>query len=90
MAEHISKLIGAAGRNESATHSTKSPERISSATGLPIHWTSAILKKLQARYGHRWTAAIDGIEHCVVTEWSRGLAGLTGEQIKRGLYDWRG
>ena len=37
------------------------------------------------RYGHKWVSTIEGIEETAVTEWSQGLAGLTGEQIKFGL-----
>lgn len=33
----------------------------------------------------KWTSAIEGIEDLVVTEWSQGLAGLSGDDIKRGL-----
>lgn len=58
-------------------------------SGLPRRWTLEILTRMQARYGHRWTAHVSGIESAVLDEWSRGLAGLTGEQIARGLADWQ-
>jgi hypothetical protein len=51
-------------------------------------WVSALFKKLQARYGHKWTSAIDGIERTAVAEWSAGLAGITPEQITVGLAAW--
>lgn len=37
---------------------------------------------------HKWTSAIEGIEEVAVKEWSEGLAGMDGEQIKRGLEEW--
>lgn len=49
-----------------------------------------IHKRFQARYLQKWTAAIEGIERTVVREWSHGLAGMTPEQIKRGLDEWCG
>lgn len=57
-------------------------------TGLPSHWITELFKKFQARYGHKWTSAIEGIEETAVKEWSEGLAGLTGDQIKYGLDHW--
>jgi len=51
-------------------------------------WVLAIFKKLQARYLHKWTSAIEGIEEEVMSEWSQVLSGLTGEQVKRGLDSW--
>jgi len=48
----------------------------------------AIFKKLQARYLHKWTSAIEGIEEEAMREWGRVLKGLTGEQIKCGLDNW--
>ena len=53
-------------------------------------WVLAIFKKFQARYLHKWTSAIDGIEAEAMSEWSRVLAGLTGDQIKHGLDTWDG
>lgn len=49
-----------------------------------------MFKKLQARYGHKWTSSIEGIEQIAVTEWAQGLAGITGEQVKTGLELWSG
>jgi hypothetical protein len=57
---------------------------------LPKHWVSALFKKFQARYGHKWMAAIDGIEELAVGEWARELSGLTGEAIRAGLDAWDG
>lgn len=37
---------------------------------------------------HKWTSGLEGIEATAVDEWSRKLAGLSGEEIKRGLDDW--
>lgn len=51
-------------------------------------WTTQLFKKFQARYGHKWVSAIQGIEELAVTEWSEQLAGLTGDQIKHGLDTW--
>lgn len=43
---------------------------------------------MQARYGHKWTSTINGIEELAVREWSEGLTGFTGEEIRRGLEWW--
>lgn len=51
-------------------------------------WVAAIFKKFQARYGHKWTSAIEGIERMAVSEWSEGLAGYTADEIKEGLERW--
>ena len=45
---------------------------------------------MQARYGAKWTAGIEGIEEVAIVEWGKGLADLTPEQIKRGLENWEG
>lgn len=50
---------------------------------------AALFAKLQARYLHKWTSAIEGIEGQVAAEWSEQLAGLTADQIKRGLDSWK-
>lgn len=49
---------------------------------------SALFKKFQALYGHKWMAAIDGIEKLAVDEWARELAGLSGDAIRAGLDAW--
>lgn len=54
-------------------------------TAFPITWISALFKKFQGIYGHKFTSSIDGIEEIAAREWSRGLAGLTGDQIAVGL-----
>lgn len=56
---------------------------------MPNTWTIAIFKKLQSRYGSKWNAALEGVEAVAVVEWSRGLAGYTGIEIKRGLDEWQ-
>ena len=72
-------------RNGLATPSTKSHGNPSSENRLADHWVAAIFKKFEVRYLHRWTSAIVGLERHAVNEWARELAGLTGEQIRRGL-----
>jgi hypothetical protein len=52
-------------------------------------WTAALFKRFQAKYGHKWVAAIDGIERLVVVEWSEGLAGYSADEIGVGLAAWR-
>ncbi len=42
------------------------------------------------RYGAKWTSAISGIEEVAVIEWSKELAGITGDQFKHGLDSWSG
>lgn len=51
-------------------------------------WVSGIFKKFQARYGHKWVSALEWIEEIAVQEWSIGLAGLSNDDIKRGLDSW--
>lgn len=87
--DHISKAIPAE-QSKSATSSTKSQDATSQRTVLPAHWVSALFKKLQARYGHKWTSSVEGIEEIAVTEWGDVLSGLTGDDIKRGFDAWRG
>ena len=79
-----SKLLQAA-QNNIKTNSEKSRKETSNITGLPTSWVSLLFAKFQVRYGHKWVSTIEGIEETAVTEWSQGLAGLTGEQIKFGL-----
>ena len=57
-------------------------------TGLPKTWVVAIFEKFQARYSHKWTTAIEGIEEVAVNEWSEYLHGLTGDDIKHGINNW--
>ena len=40
---------------------------------------------MQAIYGSRWTASIDGIEEDAVREWGRALGEMQPEQVRRGL-----
>lgn len=82
--KHITQTIEAA-QSGSVTSSTRSQGETSSKTDLPKAWVSALFKKFQARYGHKWTSVIEGIEELAVSEWAEGLAGLTGTQIKTGL-----
>ena len=53
-------------------------------------WVSALFSKFQVRYGHKWTSAMPSPEliRLGVCEWSEQLAGLTGEQVKKGLNSW--
>lgn len=85
--EHISKTLEAV-QNGLQTNATKSQGETSSKTDLPIHWISALFKRFQARYGHKWVSAMDGIEEFAIKEWARGLGGLNGEQISKGLDLW--
>ena len=72
----------------SATSSTRS----SAIQSQPLadHWVAAIFKRLHARYGSKWAAQIEGIEDEAVREWGKGLAGMSAEQISRGLESWAG
>jgi len=63
----------------------RSHEKTSNKTGLPLNWVSALFKKFQVIYLHKWTSALEGIEDTAVNEWSQGLSGLLGEQIKLGI-----
>lgn len=65
-------------------------QKTSEKTALPKSWISALFLRFQGRYGFKWLGGIEGIENEAVTEWSEQLAGLTGEQIKKGLTDWNG
>ena len=82
------EVINQVKQNSSQTNLTKSQERTLKKTDLPIHWTAELFKKFQARYGHKWVSAMDGIEKVAVKEWSEQLAGITGEQIAFGLDNW--
>lgn len=76
-------------QNDLQTNLTRLQKKTSKQEAVfPKTWVSALFKKLQARYGHKWVSAIEGIEDAVITEWSEGLAGFTGEQIKYGLDMW--
>lgn len=87
--KHISEMTGVA-LSGLQKNSMRSQEETSRKMALPKHWVSALFKKFQARYLHRWTSAIDGIEEVSVDEWGRKLAGLTGDQIRHGLDSWSG
>ena len=78
------KLLQSA-QNNIKTNSEKSQSETSNKTVIPFAWISALFAKFQVRYGHKWVSTIEGIEETAVTEWSQGLAGLTGAQIKFGL-----
>jgi hypothetical protein len=80
--KHVTKTLPE--QNASATSSTRSSE----SRSLEKHWTAAIFKRMQARYGHKWTSAIEGIEETAVREWSEGLGELSADQVKRGLDSW--
>lgn len=53
-------------------------------------WISYLFAKLQARYGIKWISSIEGIEDLAVEEWSLGLSGLSGEEIRHGLTEYQG
>lgn len=79
-----------AAQNDMPTCSTRSRSVTSrNAEALPKHWISALFRKFQARYGHKWVSAMEGIEEAAVAEWAEVLAGLSGEQIAKGLATWR-
>jgi len=46
---------------------------------------AALFRRMQVIYGPRWTASIEGIEEDAIREWSRGLADMTPDNIRRGL-----
>jgi len=77
-------------QSDSQTVLTRLREKTSRKTDIPTSWVSALFKRFQARYGHRWVSAIDGIEEVAVEEWRNRLSGVTGEQIKHGLESWDG
>ena len=66
----------------------KSQPKTLPKTGLPIHWITELFKVFQARYFAKWTAPLEGIQDRAVQEWSNGLSGLTGEQLKQGIDKW--
>lgn len=53
---------------------------------------SAIFAILHARYGHKWLSACPPGEIMAIAldEWSRGLAGYSPDEVKRGLDSWEG
>jgi hypothetical protein len=83
--DKILDSIKEVGQRKFLTSSMRSQKETSNKTGLPISWVSALFKKFQAIYLHKWTSAIEGIEDLAVVEWSQGLSGLSGEQIKLGI-----
>lgn len=87
--DQITKQILEVGQKSFQTNLTKSQESQSKKTGLPNEWVSALFKRFQARYGHKFQSAMEGIEEMAVKEWSIGLSGLTGAQIKKGLDAWK-
>jgi hypothetical protein len=82
--QHVSRTLEAA-QNALATHSTTSHDETLPNAGFPQTWVSALFKRFQAIYGHKFTSRIDGIEQLAVREWALGLTGLTGRQIKTGI-----
>ena len=83
--DKILDSIKEVGHKKFLTSSMRSQNETSTKTGLPLTWIAALFKKFQVIYLHKWTSAIEGIEDLAVTEWSQGLAGLSGEQIKLGI-----
>lgn len=55
-------------------------------------WIAKLFGKLHARYGRTWSSqwSTDELQRMAHAEWSARLAGLTGEDIKRGLDTYRG
>lgn len=53
-------------------------------------WVSLLFSKFQARYPHKWISALGTPEliTLAVDEWGKVLAGVTAEQVKRGLLEW--
>lgn len=37
----------------------------------------------------KWTSSIEGIEELAINEWSDVLSGITGDQVKHGLNEWK-
>lgn len=87
--KQISEITGAV-QNGLATNSMRLQDATLKKTGLPTSWVSALFKRFQARYGQKFTSSIEGIEELAADEWSEGLAGLIGAQIKKGLVSWAG
>ena len=71
-------------QSKSQTGSTTSSD-MDSRKNAPSAWVAAIFRRMQAIYGSRWTASIEGIESDAVREWTRALGGLSPDQIRRGL-----
>jgi hypothetical protein len=58
---------------------------------LDRRWIAALFAKLQGRYGHKWSSAYPAgtVLEVALAEWAEGLAGCTGDDIKRGLDQWQ-
>ena len=65
------------------------PPKTSKRTGLPVHWITELFKVFQSRYFAKWTKPIEGIEERAVKEWAAGLDGITGDQLKAGVDNWK-
>lgn len=52
----------------------------------PDRWVDALLLRLHAIFAGRWEKHIESVPYpALKAEWSRALAGLTGQQIAAGL-----
>ena len=67
---------------ESADTSTKLPPR-----SLARAWVLALFNRFEGIFGIRWSEQFrtEQVLESAMQEWAIGLAGLSGEQIKRGL-----
>ncbi|MEW6647826.1 MAG: hypothetical protein AB1450_11545 [Pseudomonadota bacterium] len=84
--EPIVKLVPDIGAQQQ-----KRSGKTSSAPHLETRWVDALFAKLGARYGHKWISAFpsaDAID-LAKAEWGARLAGISGEEIRRGLDTWR-
>ena len=83
--EPIANLAAAAASNI-AEHSA-STSTGSSRPSLARGWVLALFKRLRAIYGAKWDEQFPdaALHDAAVVEWGIGLAGLSGEQIQRGI-----
>lgn len=63
-----------------------------SSNRLPDSWVEALFAKFAARYLNKWTSSFPTPEslRVAVSEWAERLGGLSGEEIKYGLDNWKG
>lgn len=84
-------LTGAIGKTGSLTISSSGPTKTTTAspTQIPRAWIAALFAKLAARYGHKWVTSFPPeLQKAMMAEWRDGLAGLTADQMRRGLDTW--
>lgn len=81
------KTIHHHAQNVLATSSQTLPDaRLTTRADVLV--AAAICQKFQARYLHKWTSGIEGIEEIVVAEWARKVTGLSEDEICFGLDNW--